>query len=68
MLAHPADDGAVDTLAEAQALKLGEAARRLARTAGDIARDGRVGRLSQLRSDADDLARRADTLVRMTEP
>jgi hypothetical protein len=68
MLAHPADVGAVDRLAESQALKLGEAARRLARTAGDIALDGRIGRLSQLRSDADDLARRAETLAQMTEP
>lgn len=68
MLAHPADDAAIDRLAEAQALKLGEAARRLATTAGEIAKDGRIGRLSQLRSDADDVVRRAETLVTMTAP
>ncbi len=53
-----------DGLAESAALKVGVAARQLARTAGDIGGEGRIGRLSVLRSDAEDLVRRADALAR----
>ena len=53
-------------MAEGAALKLGTAARQLARTAEEIATDGRIGRLSVLRSDADELVRRAETLARMS--
>ncbi len=55
-----------DALAEGAALNLGEAARRLAQTADAIAADGRIGHLSALRSDADELAQRAEQLVRLT--
>ena len=54
-----------DGMAEGAALKVGTAARQLGRTAEAIAREGRIGRLSVLRSDADELARRADALARM---
>lgn len=53
-------------MAEGAALKVGTAARQLARTAGDIAGSGRISRLSLLRADADELLRRADTLARMS--
>lgn len=55
-----------DGLAEGAALKLGTAARQLARTADEIGRAGRIGRLSLLRSDAEELVRRADALARMS--
>ncbi|MFN7144419.1 MAG: hypothetical protein ACK4YP_11625 [Myxococcota bacterium] len=64
VLARP--PSAWDGLAESAALKVGTTARQLARTAGEIARDGRVGRLSVLRSDAEELVRRTDALTRMT--
>lgn len=54
-----------DAAAEGAALKVGTAARQLARTAAEIAVDGRIGRLSVLRSDADELVRRADALAKM---
>jgi cobalamin biosynthesis protein CobD/CbiB len=54
-----------DGMAEGAALKLGTAARQLGRTAESIAGDGRIGRLSVLRSDAEELVRRADALARM---
>lgn len=63
--AEPAPE---DALAEGAALKLGLAARQLADTGQRIAQDGRVGHLSALRGDADELVRRADMLVRLTAP
>jgi hypothetical protein len=56
-----------DGLAESAALKVGAAARQLAATAGTIGGAGRVGHLSVLRSDAEELVRRADTLARMAQ-
>jgi hypothetical protein len=56
-----------DGMAENTALKLGTAARQLARTAGDIAGAGRIGSLTLLRADADEVVHRADTLVQMAE-
>jgi hypothetical protein len=53
-------------MAEGASLKVGTAARQLARTAGDIAKDGRISRLSLLRADADELVRRAEALARMS--
>lgn len=63
-----APPSAEDAIAEGAALKVGAAARQLAETAEAIARDGKIGRLSVLRADADELARRADLLVRATAP
>lgn len=53
-------------MAEGASMKVGIAARQLGRTAGDIAKDGRIGRLSLLRADADELVRRAEALARMS--
>ena len=64
-LAYPGAT-AWDGLAEGSVLKLGAAATQLAETAATIAREGRVGHLSRLRADADELVRRADALVTMT--
>jgi hypothetical protein len=61
-----ADATAEESLAEGAALKLGTAAKELAEVAGRIAGEGRIGRLSELRSDADDVVRRADLLVTLT--
>jgi hypothetical protein len=56
-----------DALAEGAALKLGEAARQLARTGGAIAAEGRITRMSALRSDADEVVQRARQLVSLAE-
>jgi len=64
----PADDDALDRLAEAQALKLAKPRASSPAPPATSRSTGASGRLSQLRSDADDLARRAETLARMTEP
>ena len=56
-----------DGLAESAALKIGTAARQLARTAGDVGGAGRIGALSAMRSDAEELVRRADALARMAQ-
>jgi hypothetical protein len=56
-----------DALAEGAALKLGEAARQLARTGGEIAAQGRITRMSALRSDADEVVQRARQLVSLAE-
>lgn len=53
-------------MAEGAALKVGIAARQLARTADDISGGGRISRLSLLRADADELLRRAEALERMS--
>ena len=55
-----------DGIAENAALKVGTTARQLARTASDIGATGWIGGLSVLRSDAEELVRRADALARMT--
>lgn len=65
MVAYPAPS-AWDGLAEGAALKLGVAAHVLALSADTIAREGRIGHLSELRSDADEVARRADVLATLT--
>lgn len=56
-----------DGLAESASLKVGTAARQLAVTAGTIGREGRVGRLSVLRSDAEELVRRTDAFARIVQ-
>jgi hypothetical protein len=56
-----------DGMAETTALKLGTASRQLSRTAGEIAGAGRVGELTLLRSDTDEVLRRADALARMAK-
>ncbi len=56
-----------DGMAEGAALKLGVAARQLARTAHGIGADGRIGSLSLLRSDAEEVVRRADALTKMAQ-
>ena len=56
-----------DALAEGSALKLGDAARQLAETAGRIAREGHIGHLAPLRADADNLRDRAETLLRVLD-
>ncbi len=53
-------------MAEGASLKVGTAARQLAHTAGDIAKDGRISRLTLLRADADELVRRTEALARMS--
>jgi hypothetical protein len=52
--------------AETAALRVGTAAQKLAETGRTIGMDGRIARLTVLRSDAEDLVRRADALARMT--
>lgn len=54
--------------AEGALVKTGNAAEQLAATAQDIAADGRIGQLTVLRASADELVRRANVLVRFTEP
>ena len=56
-----------DGLVEGAALKVGTAARQLARTAGEISGEGRIGHLTELRSDADELVRRSDMLVKLAD-
>ena len=53
--------------AESAALKVGTTARQLAQSAGRVSGEGRIGRLTVLRTDADDLVKRADALARLTE-
>ncbi len=61
--APTAIDPAADAMGEGAALKLGVAARTLAGSAAAIAREGRVGQLPVLHTDAEALVERAERLV-----